>query len=127
MKLRSKSNLLIALGLGLLVTACDDTQKIEVSAKPETFKILQPAPPKPVTLNNITFKVVTSANLDEFVKEQKAKGKSDNVVFVAISVSDYENLSLNLEELARYIKDQKAIIVYYEKMTTPVETKANPK
>ena len=36
-------------------------------------------------------------------------------VFFAISVPDYENLSLNMSELKRYIDQQKTIIVYYEK------------
>jgi hypothetical protein len=33
---------------------------------------------------------------------------------MAISVRDYERLSLNVDELRRYILQQKEIIVYYE-------------
>jgi hypothetical protein len=36
------------------------------------------------------------------------------MVFFAISVPHYENLSLNLAELRRYIEAQQGIIVYYE-------------
>ena len=35
-------------------------------------------------------------------------------VFFAMSVPDYENMSLNVGELRRYINQQKALIVYYE-------------
>jgi len=35
-----------------------------------------------------------------------------------VSVHDYENLALNMSELYRYIKQQKEIVVYYEKAVT---------
>jgi hypothetical protein len=35
-------------------------------------------------------------------------------VFFALSVPDYENMSLNVAELRRYIDQQKAVILYYE-------------
>jgi hypothetical protein len=38
---------------------------------------------------------------------------------VAFSVKDYENLSLNIAELRRYIGQQKEIIIYYENATRP--------
>ena len=41
--------------------------------------------------------------------------------YVAISIKDYENLSDNFAELKRYIEQQKAIIVYYEKAVKPKE------
>ena len=36
-------------------------------------------------------------------------------VFYVLSVHDYENLALNMSELYRYIKQQKEIVIYYEK------------
>ena len=41
--------------------------------------------------------------------------------YIALSVKDYENLSLNFAELRRYIEQQKQIILYYEKAVTPKE------
>ena len=38
--------------------------------------------------------------------------------YIALSVKDYENLSLNFAELRRYIEQQKQIIVYYENAVT---------
>ena len=46
---------------------------------------------------------------------KKFKDKNENLVFFALSVPDYENMSLNLAEMKRYIDQQKTIIVYYEK------------
>ena len=111
----------------LLLAGCgDDHKSIEITSKPGEFKVFQPVDPQPVTLNNITLKVVNTGNIDSFVKEQKTKAGTENIAFIAISISDYENLILNIEELHRYIKDQKSIIVYYRKMTTPIQDKNTP-
>jgi len=104
----------------LLLSGCgEDHKTIEITSRPGEFKVFQPVDPKPVSLNNITLRVINSGNIDTFVKEQKAKAGTENIAFIAISISDYENLILNIEELHRYIKDQKSIIVYYRKMTAP--------
>ena len=36
-------------------------------------------------------------------------------------IPDYENMSLNLAELKRYIDQQKTIIIYYEQSITGVK------
>ena len=76
------------------------------------------ARPKPVQMNNIKIYVVNKDNYDMFV-EEFAK-KNGELVYIAISVKDYENLSLNIAELRRYLNQQKEIIVYYEEATKPV-------
>ena len=60
--------------------------------------------------------------VSEFVKEFEAKNGAD--AYIAISVKDYENLSLNFAELRRYIEQQKQIIVYYENAVKPEEKPA---
>jgi hypothetical protein len=75
--------------------------------------------PKQVQLNDIKIYVVSKENYDEFVSEFEAKNGGD--AYIAISVKDYENLSLNFAELRRYIEQQKQIIVYYEEAVKPEE------
>ena len=70
------------------------------------------AKPKQVQLNDVKIWVVSKVNYEEFVKEYAKKNGGDS--YIAISVKDYENLSLNFAELRRYIEQQKQIIVYYE-------------
>ena len=69
--------------------------------------------PKGLTLSAPYFHVVTSDNIDAFVDEFKKRNGSE-LVFYALSVRDYEKMSLNLADLRRYIEQQNAIIVYYE-------------
>ena len=68
-------------------------------------------------LNDIKIYVVNEDNYEEFIQEFKAK--NGEVVYIAISVKDYENLSLNIAELRRYIEQQKQVIVYYEEAVNP--------
>lgn len=69
--------------------------------------------PKGLALSAPYFHVVTSDNIDAFVDEFKKQNGSE-LVFYALSVRDYEKMSLNLADLRRYIEQQNAIIVYYE-------------
>lgn len=73
--------------------------------------------PKPVSLYDIEFYAVTEENLDEFL--DRFEKENGDIVFFAISVPDYENISLNMGELRRFIEQQKSIILYYEENVNP--------
>jgi hypothetical protein len=77
--------------------------------------------PKAVQLNDVKIYVVNKDNYEDFIKNYAAKNGADS--YIAISVKDYENLSLNFAELRRYIQQQKQIIVYYETAVKPEERK----
>ena len=77
------------------------------------------ARPKGVKLNDVKIYVVTAENYEEFLEEFNSK--NGVTAWVALSVKDYENLSLNFAELRRYIEQQKEIIVYYEEAVKPEE------
>lgn len=70
------------------------------------------------------FYAVTEENFEEF-KEKFEKENGGRLVYFAISVPDYENLSLNMGELKRYIEQQKTIIVYYEQSITGIKAEIN--
>lgn len=92
---------------------------IEINTKPVENVITQPADPRPPKLSGVNWQVVTKENLDKFMQEQSKKQNSSNPVFVAITMQDYQTLSLDLAELKRYIDQQKSIIVYYKNATAP--------
>ena len=73
--------------------------------------------PRPISLNDIYFYVVTEQNFEEF-KSRFVKENGDLVGYV-LSVRDYETLALNMAEIKRYIQQQKEIIIYYEKAVAP--------
>lgn len=72
-------------------------------------------------MNEVKIYVVSQENFEEFKKEFEKKNGGD--AYIAISIKDYENLSLNFAELRRYIEQQKQIIVYYENAVKPEKPK----
>ena len=72
---------------------------------------IQPRP-KAMNLHRVKFYAVTPENMEEFLV--RFEEESGTTVFFAMSVPDYENMSMNVAELRRYINQQKALIVYYE-------------
>ena len=80
----------------------------------EPVKVIHPDFPRPVQMQNVTFKVVTHKNLNQFVSEWKSVYGED-FAFLVLHIKDYEASVTNLEELRRYISQQREIIIYYRK------------
>ena len=103
--------------LTLLLSSCGYLRKPEKEIVIKTLEVQKIVPiqpqPKPVDMIDVKFYVVTEENYEEF-KEKFMKTNND-YVFYAVSVHDYENLAFNMAELYRYIRQQKEIIIYYEK------------
>ena len=72
--------------------------------------------PRAVDLKEPYWYVVSEKNLDEFL--ERVEKEHGNVVFVAMSVPDYELMAYNMQELKRYINELKEVVVYYRKVTT---------
>ena len=103
--------------LTLLLSSCGYIRKPEKEIVVKTIEVQKIVPiqpqPKPIDMIDVKFYVVTEENYAEF-KEKFMKTNND-YVFYAVSVHDYENLAFNMAELYRYIRQQKEIIIYYEK------------
>lgn len=73
--------------------------------------------PKAVNFPESDWYIITEENLDEKLAEINAS--TGNVVLFAITPKGYENLAIGIAELRRYVKDQQAIIGYYEEALKP--------
>ena len=121
-------------------------KKVEIVSKPLEIDIIQPTMPRNIDLKEPKFYVVSEARianpcikneegkrdcslgkenpdwpegytyLDRFLDDMK-KANSGDVVFVAMSVSDYELMSYNMQELRRYIREVQEVVVYYRNVT----------
>ena len=115
---------LLILSLILLSSSCS---LINRQPEPEIItvtKVVTPViptveRPKQLDMADVDWSVVTERNMDEFL--EKFEKDNGDIVFMAISVRGYENISLNLADLRRYILQQKEIIVYYEDSVKPKE------
>jgi len=115
------SKKILLIGSLTLLSACASQEKIVVQTEIIKADIPTQARPKPVSLSNIKFYVVTKENLNDFLKVFEKE--NNDIVFYSISVKDYEKMSLNIAELRRYIIQQDKIIVYYEKAVKKEENK----
>jgi hypothetical protein len=94
------------------------TKQIEISAKPIERTIIQPVLPREIDLKEPYWYVVSEKNLDEFLaRVEKDQGQ---VVFFAMSVPDYELMAYNMQELKRYVRELKEVVIYYRKVTENV-------
>lgn len=77
--------------------------------------------PRPIDMKEPNWYVVSDKNLEEFLKRiEKESGK---MVFLAMSVPDYELMAYNLQEIKRYVKETKEVVIYYRTVTDPDDEK----
>lgn len=103
-----------------IISSCSlfpSRQQVEIISKPIERSIAQPVMPREISLNDPYWYVVSNKNLDEFLA--RIEKDSGNVVFLAMSVPDYELMAYNTQELKRYISELQEVVVYYRKVTTP--------
>lgn len=111
------ATLLSLTGCSLLPLGAKPEPEVKIVTKIEKTQVPIVPRPKPVQLVDTRIYVVNKDNYEEFVKEfTEANGE---LVYIALSVKDYENLALNIAELRRYLNQQTEIIVYYETAVTP--------
>ena len=121
-------------------------KKIDIVSKPLEIDIIQPTMPRNIDLKEPKFYVVSEARianpcikneegkrdcslgkenpdwpegytyLDRFLDDMKRMNSGD-VVFVAMSIGDYELMSYNMQELRRYIREVQEVVVYYRNVT----------
>ena len=105
----------------LLISGCgylkNPLKQIEIKTVEVERVIPTQNHPRPVSLNDIYFYVVTEENFEDF--QQRFVKENGQLVGYVLSVRDYETLALNMAEIKRYIQQQTEIIIYYEKAVAP--------
>ena len=95
------------------------TKQIEVTAKPMDRTIVQPVMPREIDLKELMWIVVTPDNVDEQLA--RIEQQEGEVLFLAMTVPDYEVMAYNMQEIKRYINELKDVVVYYRTITTTKE------
>lgn len=99
-------------------------REVEVISKPVQIDIVQPTMPRPLNLKEPKWYVVSDRKIpkeertymDKFEEDIKKKHGGD-LVFVAMTVADYELMAYNTQEIKRYISQLGEVIVYYKEIT----------
>ena len=96
------------------------TKQIQVSAKPIERQIVQPIMPREINLKELQWLTVTPDNWeDQLARIEQQEGE---LVFLAMTIPDYEVMAYNMQEIKRYIVELKDVVVYYREVTTSKET-----
>ena len=116
-------NLLIILLSSVFLFGCTGTKVLDIFSEPAPIVIQHPPPPRALTMLKVEWTVLNAAILKQMLED------GDDVQFIALTPTGYENLALNFGEIKRYIKQQKQVIIYYQKLTdgAEVETKEGKK
>ena len=73
--------------------------------------------PREIDLKAVKWLTVTPDNWEEQLAIiEKQEGE---LVFLALTIPDYEMMAFNMQELKRYITELKDVVVYYRKVTMP--------
>jgi len=102
----------------MMVCSCSliPNRQIEVTAKPLDREIVQPVMPREISLQEPMWIVITPENWeDQLAYIEKQEGE---LVFLAMTIPDYEVMAYNMQEIKRYISELKDVVVYYRKVTT---------
>jgi L-ascorbate metabolism protein UlaG (beta-lactamase superfamily) len=108
-----------------------EVKPVEVEVKTVEVKvpIIHPQMPRAIKLKEPQWYVVSDKNLDTFLEDIKKKN-GGGVVFIAMSVGDYELMAYNMQEIKRYINEMKEVVIYYRTInedpkeeTPPVDKK----
>lgn len=102
-----------------------DPEPIIIKTEPVERRIYQPPLPTSPQFEAVNFFVITADNLDQQIEEIKQL-TGDNWVVYAITPHDYENLSYNMQEITRIIRQQRDIIVYYQEATQESQAPMQP-
>jgi len=102
----------------MMVSNCSliPTKLVEVSSKPIERTIVQPVMPREIDLREVRWLTITPENFEEqfkIIEEQEGE-----LVFLAMTIPDYETMAYNMQELKRYITELKDVVVYYREITT---------
>ena len=107
--------------LAILLSSCSWKPEKEVVTVDRIVKPTIAIVPRPrsVEFDELKVKVITEANVQEVIEEMKTN--QGQFLVYALDPVTFKNLAVGIEEIKRYIQQQKQIIIYYEEAVKPKE------
>ena len=107
---------ILILSLTILATGCSmmpqQTRPVEVVTIAEPPPMYHPPLPLELQLVDIDWEILTPELMEEYLK-QLEDGSAPPTAYYSLTSKDYENLSMNMAEVKRYIRDTLSIIEFY--------------
>ena len=106
---------LVLSGCSSLGNFIPEVKPVEVVQIQKKQAVYHPPLPSKVRTKPVEWKVLTPAVMDEYLDDLE-KGEAPTNVYYGVSPTGYENLSLNMAEIKRYIKQVLSIVNYYKEL-----------
>lgn len=98
-----------------ITTGCSmipQARPVEVRTIAEPVPMYHPPLPLEVQLVDVDWTVLTPELMAQYLQELET-GSAPRSAYYALTTKEYENLSMNMAELKRYLKDSLHIIEFY--------------
>lgn len=124
---------LVLISLVLFASGCALLQKpekpIEVKTIVENPPMYHPPLPYPMSLSEVDWEIITPELMEVYLQNVE-KGEAPRRAYYSLSSKEYENLSMDMAEITRYLSDILSIIKYYrdydkDKKDTPEEVSSD--
>lgn len=93
-----------------------ETKKVEVVTVVQPAAVYHPPLPNAVSMSPVEWKVLTPDTMREYLQDLN-DGNAPVNAYYGVSPKGYENLSSNMAELKRYIRQVLSIIEYYKDLS----------
>ncbi len=90
-----------------------ETKPVEIVTITKPAAVYHPPLPNRVKTKPVEWKVLTPATMGDYLKDLE-DGQAPTNVYYGVSPKGYENLSVNMSELKRYIRQVLSIVTYYK-------------
>ena len=97
------------------------TKPVEVVTIAKRNPIYHPPLPEPIEASDVEWKILTPDTMNEYLAKIEA-GEEPRVAFYGLTSQGYENLSMNMGEIKRYLEQILHIVGYYREVDEDEES-----
>jgi hypothetical protein len=117
----------------IILTNCSmiptSTKPVEVVTIAEPVPMYHPPLPLEVQMVDIDWEILTPEIMKEYLEDYE-NGSAPAIAYYSLTSKEYENLSMNMSEIKRYLRDTLSIVKFYrdyDKKDNPEEKVSDTK
>ena len=101
-----------------------ETKPVEVVTVIKPAAVYHPALPNAISTLPVEWKVLTPQTMQEYLDDLE-EGNAPTNAYYGLSTKGYENLSANMAEVKRYIRQVLTIVQYYKNLDEELEDESD--
>jgi predicted transcriptional regulator len=101
-----------------------ETKPVEVVKVIKPAAVYHPALPNAISTLPVEWKVLTPQTMQEYLDDLE-EGNAPTNAYYGLSTKGYENLSTNMAEVKRYIRQVLTIVQYYKNLDEELEDESD--